>query len=173
MTIDTLFNTSWTVLIAVTGFWWIVFAALLLHQRSSAAIDIRERLEGLAGRLPGISSPAALVDRWVELLRQVDLQFEIRQNYEVRLVGLKWFLGGLLITGLTILLIQLVTFSSDPPPTEIMHTARLLSKASLITSGVIFGATLVAGVTFDASRAIHELANPGRHLKRSENTDND
>ena len=160
MTVDTLFNTSWQVLLGVAAVWWVVFAGLLLHQRSSAARHIHERLKKLVS--PDVTPAAAAnaAEQWMKNLGSVNLILSINPSKELRLIAFKWFLGGLLGTGQILLISALLLFGSDTPSIEATRAGRFLSIVCLTTSGFIFATTLIVGITFEAPRAVLELARP-------------
>jgi hypothetical protein len=142
-----------------------MFAALLLQQRSATTFATRERLEALAKPFCRISPPSLLVDKWFERLGQAGVTFTIKPNHEIRLVSLKWFLGGLMVTGIILLIAQLMMFGPTP---EELESVRILSKASLVNSGVIFIATVLTVLLSGAQGAIIELAMPKDVLSRTE-----
>lgn len=161
MSVDALFNTSWQVLIGVAVLWWTMFAALRLHLRTSSASTLRDKLESIARPLARSSSPTAMIDRWYASIANVGVTFELVPDPETKLVAVKWFLGGLLVTGLVILLAQIIMFGSEMPTPGEIHAIRLLSLGCLIISAVIFAAILVAALFCDGARAIKHLALPG------------
>lgn len=160
MTVDTLFNTSWQVLFTVAAVWWVVFAGLLLHQRSSATRLIHERLRRLVNPPVRPTAAANVTQQWIENLSSVNLNLSVDPSKELRLIAFKWFLGGLLGTGQILLISALLLFGSDTPSVEAIRAGRLLSMVCLTTSGFIFAFTLIVGLTFEGPRALLELARP-------------
>ena len=159
MTYDTLFNTSWQVLIGVFALWWVVFGSVSTCKNAHVVAEIDKGLLDIAKQYSP-QTPESVVALWLQRLTARGLSVALEPDPRDGICAWRWLLLGFSAAGQALVLIALVIAFPATASKEAQDAGRWLLAANLFLCGVIGLGTVVVFARFDGLNALRELASP-------------